>query len=180
MNTPRKAVLLDRDGVIVRDTGYIRSPRELEIIERVPEALILLREAGYLLIVVSNQSGVARGLMTLADCIAIGRELERMLLMRGARLDAQYFCPHHPAEGTGEFRCECFCRKPAPGMLKRAMREWNIDASMSWMIGDNTRDIEAGLNAGVTPLYIGGPPRGVNTHNDLMDAAKFILENPKG
>jgi histidinol-phosphate phosphatase family protein len=179
----RRAILLDRDGVIVRDTGYIRAPAGLELLPGAAESIARLRAAGYLCIVVSNQSGVARGIMTMDEMLAVQRALDEMLAPRGAALDAAYFCPHHPTEGSPPFRTDCPCRKPKPGLILRAAREWAIDLGKSWMIGDSERDAQAGRFAGVKSLLVGPKGAGlvgVRAFATLGDAANHILKESAG
>jgi heptosyltransferase-2 len=128
-------VFLDRDGTLNHDPGYITSPGQFELFPGVPEALARLKRAGARLIVVTNQSGVARGFLSRDDLDAVHRKLKRLLEDAGAALDAIYFCPHHPDDG-------CECRKPNRGLIDQAVREWGMDLDRSYLIGDHIRDIE--------------------------------------
>jgi D-glycero-D-manno-heptose 1,7-bisphosphate phosphatase len=139
----RRAVFLDRDGTIIREVNYLRRLEDLELLPRVPEALRSLGRAGYLCLVVTNQSGVARGYFDLEFVDAAHRELDRRLRAAGAGVDGFYVCPHHP-DHTGP----CGCRKPAPGMVLRAATERGIDLRGSWVVGDKPEDILLGRNAG--------------------------------
>ncbi len=150
------AVFLDRDGVVNVDTGYVHSPEEFEFVRGAPEAIRRLNEAGYLVVVVTNQSGIGRGTFTEDDFDALTSWIDGRLAAAGARIDATYHCPHHPTEGRGEHRVECECRKPAPGMFLRAIREMGIDPSASLAIGDKPRDAEAAEAAGVAALTFDG------------------------
>jgi D-glycero-D-manno-heptose 1,7-bisphosphate phosphatase len=139
-----KAVFLDRDGVINRkanEGGYITRWEEMHILPGVSEAIALLNRAGFRVIVVSNQRCIAKGLLTINELDSMHRLMSRELADMGAKLDGVYYCPHeeHPA---------CGCRKPQPGMLFAAANEHKVDLSLSWMIGDSERDVEAGRNAG--------------------------------
>lgn len=138
----RPAVFLDRDGTIIVDKGYMKEPADIEFFPGVPEAIAALNRAGYLVICVSNQSGIARGMMTSAEVVRFNDEMVRQLAAQGARIDACYFCPHHPDD-------TCECRKPAIGMFRQAIKEFAIDVERSWMIGDKESDIEFGKNAGL-------------------------------
>lgn len=144
----KRAVFIDRDGTINVEKEYLHRPDEFEFIPGAPEAIRLLGEAGFLVVVVTNQSGVARGYYKEEDVRALHRYMDDLLERQGARVDAYYFCPHHPDNGAGEYRIECTCRKPLPGMLLQAASDLEIDLSSSWMIGDKGVDVEAGLAAG--------------------------------
>jgi D-glycero-D-manno-heptose 1,7-bisphosphate phosphatase len=150
----RRAVFLDRDGTINVEKDYLWRVEDFEFIPGAPEAIRRLREAGYLVIVVTNQSGVARGYYTLADVEVLHRHLRQELKKSGAAVDGFYVCPHHPTEGVGEFRRDCGCRKGRPGMLLQAATEHGIDLADSYMIGDKEADVEAAERAGCTPLLV--------------------------
>jgi D,D-heptose 1,7-bisphosphate phosphatase len=154
----RAAVFLDRDGTLNVEKGYLSRPEDLKLLPGVPEALRRLREAGFLLIVVTNQSVIARGEATLADIAAVHRKLEWDLGKAGAYVDAIYLCPHHPDAGFAgerpELKIVCDCRKPAPGMVERACRAFRIDPAQSWMVGDHTRDIETARRAGLRSVLV--------------------------
>ena len=139
----RPAVFLDRDGTLIAEVGYLGDPDGVALLPGVPDALRRLREAGYALVLVSNQAGVARGYFTEEDVLAVNGRLEEMLADEGLRLDGWEYCTHHP-EVTGP----CDCRKPAPGMLHRAARELDLDLARSWIVGDHPSDVEAGHRAG--------------------------------
>lgn len=143
----RKAVFLDRDGVINRcppPHDYIKTGRELELLPGVPEAIRALNEAGYLVLVVTNQRGVARGLMTMADVDDIHRRLCEELARFGAHIDRIYVCPHDNGQ--------CACRKPDIGLFLQAEQDYEIDKAASWMIGDSDSDREAGRRYGVRTI----------------------------
>ena len=137
-----KAVFLDRDGVLVEERGVLVRPDDIRIFPGVAGALARLKAAGFLLPVVSNQAGVARGLMTEADVQAVNARLAALLQDAGVPLDGVYYCPHHPEHGPPEYRRACDCRKPAPGMVDRAVRELQVDPSRSVIIGDHLTDAE--------------------------------------
>jgi D-glycero-D-manno-heptose 1,7-bisphosphate phosphatase len=149
----KKAIFLDRDDVIVEDTGYISSPGELILIPDVIPVLKKLQHT-YRLIVVTNQSGVARGYFTEEDLFAINERVIQMLADYGVGLDAIYYCPHHPKVGKDEYRIECECRKPKPGLLRLAAEEFNIELDKSFLIGDQETDIQAGLAIGIKTIKI--------------------------
>lgn len=140
-------IFLDRDGTLNPDPGYINSPDQFELFPGVPEVLARLKRAGARLIVVTNQSGVARGFMTRDDLDAVHMKLKRLLDAAGASLDSIYFCPHHPDEG-------CDCRKPNRGMIDQAVREWGVDLKRSYLIGDHARDIELAKRVGASSVLV--------------------------
>ncbi|MCQ2377624.1 MAG: HAD family hydrolase [Victivallaceae bacterium] len=139
----KRALFLDRDGVIIRQKPYLHSPDQVELENGVAAGLREFRAAGFLIVAVTNQSGVARGLFTLADVEKVHRRIEELLAAEDASIDAFYICPHHP-----DFGSPCDCRKPAPGLLLQAARELDIDLEASVMCGDKLGDLEAGKNAG--------------------------------
>lgn len=149
------AVFLDRDGTLTQDTGYPHRPEELRMLPGAAEALRALRSMGYRLIVVTNQSGLARGIFTEDDLQAYHAELERRLAAAGARLDAVYWCPHHPEGSVERWRRVCACRKPLPGLILQAARDHRIDLAASFLVGDAPRDAEAARAAGCTPILMG-------------------------
>lgn len=153
----RPAVFFDRDGVINHDTGYIHRAVDFVWVEGAMDAIRLLNERNYLTFVVTNQAGIARGLYGEADVLELHGWVNDRLAAAKARIDAFYFCPHHPTEGSSAYRLACECRKPAPGMLLRAMREWPVEPSASFLIGDRPTDLEAAAAAGVPGhLFPGG------------------------
>lgn len=149
----RPAVFLDRDGTINREVNYLADPADFELLPGVPAALRALRAAGYELIVVTNQSGVARGLLDLATLDAIHARMIAELADSGVPLAGIQSCPHHPDFGPADER-DCACRKPLPGMLLRASDALRIDLHRSWMIGDTLRDLQAGHAAGTRAVLV--------------------------
>lgn len=148
------AVFLDRDGVINVDHGYVSTWERFEFLPGVPDALRALQDAGYLLIVVSNQSGIGRGYYGEADVESLNQAVAQHLGSTvGVTLSEFYHCPHHPTEAEGEFRRQCDCRKPAPGMIRQAVLDHGIDLKTSLLVGDKDSDIEAGRAAGVARLF---------------------------
>lgn len=145
----RAAAFIDRDGVINVDHGYVHRADQFELLPGVPAALQRLQEAGFLLIVVTNQSGIARGLYTEDDYARLTQHLRDLLAEDGVELDAVYHCPHLPDATVPAYRRQCDCRKPSPGMLLRGIAEFGVDASRSVLIGDKPSDIQAGRAAGV-------------------------------
>lgn len=146
-----KAVFLDRDGTLNYEIkGDLTRPAQLRLYKNVPEALKLLRQAGYKLIVVTNQSLIARGLIPESGLGLIHQRLKGLLDKKGVRLDRIYYCPHHPTRGTVKrFTKVCDCRKPEPGMLKQAIRDFRVDPKQSFFIGDTVRDMGAARKMGI-------------------------------
>lgn len=153
----RPAVFLDRDGVLNVDHGYVYRIDQFEWMPEAREAIALINRMGWLAIVVTNQSGIGRGLYTEEDVAALHEWMQAELGPFEARIDAFYWCPHHPTEGEGEYRVDCECRKPKPGMLLQAARELSVDLQASILVGDKDRDLAAACAAGVHGvLYTGG------------------------
>src|SRR5262245_33354588 len=151
---PREAVFLDRDGTLIEEVNYLAEPEQVRLIAGAADAVRSLNDAGGLVVVVTNQAGVARGLFPESRVHAVHERLTALLAEHGARLDGFYYCPHHPSEGVGEYRRECDCRKPKPGLLRVAARELDIDLSRSWMIGDKVTDAQAGAAAGCRTILV--------------------------
>ena len=149
-----KAIFLDRDGTINVDKGYLYKPEDFEFIDGVPEAIKKMHELGYLVIVITNQSGVARGYYTENDIEILHQYIDAKLNGYGTWIDAYYYCPHHPKAIISSYRKECSCRKPNNGLFKRAMQEWNINPRASWAIGDKERDIEPARNLNIKTVLI--------------------------
>ena len=148
-----KAAFLDRDGVINIDHGYVYRWDQFEFMPGVEDALLGLQQRGYKLVIVTNQSGIARGYFGETDFAALSERLTQHLVAKGIHLAGIYHCPHHPEEGLAGLKVYCDCRKPAPGLILRAVRDLDIDLSASLLIGDKPSDIEAGQRAGVGQLF---------------------------
>lgn len=153
-NMSDKAIFLDRDGTLIEDPGYLSHPEQVNLLDGAAEALVELRSMGYKLIIVSNQSGIARGIVSEEDLEEIHDRLRQLLAEKGAFLDQIYYCPYHPDGVVSKYRKESDWRKPNPGMLLAAADEMGIDLSQSWSIGDSSRDVEAGLRAGCKTILI--------------------------
>jgi D,D-heptose 1,7-bisphosphate phosphatase len=151
-----KAIFLDRDNTIIEDPGYINNPDQVKLLEGAPEALSSLKALGYKLVVVSNQSGVARGIVTEEILGQIHKRLEQLLAEKGVSLDRIYYCPYHTEGVIPKYRKESDWRKPNPGMLLAASSDMDIDLRESWMVGDTTNDIEAGARAGCRTIMLAG------------------------
>jgi D-glycero-D-manno-heptose 1,7-bisphosphate phosphatase len=180
----RKAIFLDRDGTINVEVEYLSQVKDFQFIPGVPWALRCLKDAGFLLVVVTNQSGIGRGYYDEAALDSIHSHMHADLANFGASIDACYFCPHHPEHANGDYRRDCACRKPLPGMLQQAAQDLDIDLGASFMIGDKLADVEAGLAAGCTALLVltgygssqvARLPAGVSAYPDLLAAAEAIL-----
>ncbi len=154
MKKQRRAVFLDRDGTLNIERDLVRTPEDLSLIDGASSALKALQDEGYALIVVTNQSAIARGTLSVNELNTVHDSLAERLALAGVSLDDILYCPHHPTEGTPPLRTVCECRKPAPGMLKNAATTHDIDLTRSWMIGDNLSDIEAGERAGARSLLV--------------------------
>ena len=157
LKNKQKAIFLDRDGTINKMVGFITKPEQFELIEGAAEAIKVINKSGYLAIVVTNQPVIARGDCTFAELKTIHDKMETELGKAGAFVDAIYVCPHHTDKGFPgeriEYKCDCDCRKPKPGLLLKAAKDFNIDLSESYMIGDSERDVKAGENAGVKECF---------------------------
>ena len=171
LNRKQRAIFLDRDGTINRYVGFLRRPEELELLDGAAEAIRRINQSGYLAIVVTNQPIIARGEVTWEGLDAIHRKLETMLGHEGAYLDDILICPHHPDKGflgeRLEYKIDCDCRKPKPGLLRQAAEWYNIDMENSWMIGDQPQDEEAGKAAGCQTVRLLEQSR-------LLDAVKHM------
>ena len=180
----KRAVFLDRDGTINIEKDYLYRIDDFEFVAGVPEAILRLNTAGWLVVVITNQSGVARGYYSEDDIRILHSYISSQLAAIGAKVDGWYFCPHH-LSGDAPYNIDCECRKPLPGMLIQASRDLGIDLGSSWMVGDKLVDVEAGLAAGcrtalVRTGYGAGHeqdlPDGVSAYNDLASAVDLIIE----
>lgn len=144
-----KALFLDRDGVINLDKSYVYKVEDFEFNEGIFENLLRFQQAGFLLIIVTNQAGIGRGYYTEDEFWALTAWMAEQFEAHGIRIANVYFCPYHPVHGIGEYKQDAFCRKPNPGMILQAMREFQLDLASSVIIGDKESDIEAGLRAGI-------------------------------
>ena len=142
-----QAVFLDRDGTIIEDTGYLSDPRSVRFLPGAPEALARFQKAGYLLVIISNQSGIGRGWITESQYGQVQRRLLEKLAQQEVFLAGSYYCPHSP-------EANCACRKPRPDLLRQAACELRIDLRRSWMIGDKPSDIDAGAAAGCRTIWL--------------------------
>lgn len=183
-------MFLDRDGTINVEKEYLYKVKDFEFIPGAPEAIRKLKAAGFLVIVVTNQSGVARGYYGLDDVARLHEHMSAELAKHGASVDAFYVCPHHPDARVAELRIECDCRKGAPGMLLRAAAEHGIDLGRSYMVGDKLADIEAGEGAGCSTILVKTgygkqhagflQPDGASICENLDEAVALILATVAG
>jgi D-glycero-D-manno-heptose 1,7-bisphosphate phosphatase len=151
-----KALFLDRDGVINKDSGYVHRAEQCVFVDGIFELVRSANAAGYIVAVVTNQAGIARGLYTDEQFHDFMRWMQGEFASNGASLDYVYYCPHHPQAGLGALRQTCTCRKPEPGMLKRACTQLNLDMKASILVGDKESDIEAARRAGVGRTFLIG------------------------
>lgn len=186
---PQPAIFIDRDGTINEDSGYVSSPDELVIYSYAAEAVRLINRSGLKAIVITNQSGIARGLYTEATLDTIHNRMIEALARDGAHIDGIYYCPHHPRIGEDRYRKMCDCRKPGTGMLVQAAREHDVDLARSYVIGDKASDINLAANAGARGVLVmtgygretlanqdRWPCAPAIIADDLLDAVKRILD----
>lgn len=184
----RRAVFLDRDGTINMEKEYLYRIEDFEFVDGAEEAIRLLNDSGYFVVVVTNQSGVARGYYTEEDVEILHKEVSVRLAAKGAHVDAWYYCPHHPA-GKGSYALPCRCRKPLPGMLLAAADCYGISLEESVMIGDKRIDVEAGLAAGCRSILVRSGygraeqtdlPQHVEVCDDLLSAVNSLVIGNEG
>ncbi|MGH9350318.1 MAG: D-glycero-alpha-D-manno-heptose-1,7-bisphosphate 7-phosphatase [Vicinamibacterales bacterium] len=189
----RPAVFLDRDGTLIEDVDYLNSFDQMALFPWTVDALRLAGRAGFLTVVVTNQSAVGRGIVSEDFVVATHEELSRRLARGGASIDAFYFCPHHPDAVIERYRGACRCRKPEPGMIEDAVRDLDIDLARSWVVGDRWIDVAMGTAAGARSVLVrtghaerehealpADPSTGVRADailNNLMEAVGWILRD---
>lgn len=193
LTTGRPAVFLDRDGTINEQMGYVNHLSRFQLLPGVARAIRGLNEAGLPVVVVTNQSGLARGYFPESLLEAVHAELHRLLAREGAHLDGLYICPHHPEAREERFRLDCDCRKPRPGLLERAAAELGLDLGRSYMVGDRWSDLRCGAAVGATTVLVltgygrgdaayVGPGQTVQPDHvaeDLEAAARWILDRTR-
>ncbi len=185
-----RAVFFDRDGTVTEEVGYLTDLSKMHLIPGAGMAIKKLNDAGFKVILVTNQSGVARGYFPESQVHAAHKMLEQMLQIEGARLDGIYYCPHHPSAGNSEYTMACDCRKPGTGLLDRASRDFDIDIKQSYVVGDKWSDIELAQRAGTRGAVLVGTGFGTEdagnvrpelisdpdyTAHDISDAVEWIL-----
>jgi D-glycero-D-manno-heptose 1,7-bisphosphate phosphatase len=149
-----RAVFLDRDGTLIEEVGYLDRVDRLQVFPETIDALRVLQRAGLRLIIATNQSGIGQGLFTEAFVRGLHEHLTERLARGGVTLDAIYYCPHHPEAKIAAYRTVCECRKPAPGLLQQAARDFDLDLAQSYMIGDRWRDLRAGQALGTAGVLV--------------------------
>ncbi len=188
-----RAIFLDRDGTLNEEVGHIVAPEQFRLFNFAPEAVRLINESGWRALVVTNQSGVARGHFTEEFLAEIHRLMDGSLRRKGARLDAFYYCPHHPDFGEPPYRLDCGCRKPRPGLMERAARDFDLDLTGCFVVGDRYRDVEMGYAVGARSVMVKTgfgreeyetqrerwprPPEFVA--EDLLEAVRWILSRER-
>ena len=177
---PKAAVFLDRDGTLNVDKGYVHRIEDWEWIPGAIDAIAALKKAGFLVIIITNQAGLARGYYDEADMTNLHAMINEELKEHGAKIDGFYHCPHHPEFGS---ILECECRKPMPGMINQASQDFDIDLGRSWLVGDKASDIQAGLSAGIKSILVltgyGNKERALladdaNCVTDIAAASRYI------
>lgn len=171
----RPAIFLDRDGVVIEDNHYIGTPERVRLIPGAAEAIAAVNRAGWPVVIVTNQAGVAKGLFPLSAVDRVHTHLREQLAGYRARVEAFYFCPHHPDGEVEDFRGECQCRKPQPGMLRRAAEEHGLDLARSWMVGDRVSDLEAGAAVGARTVLV-RTGYGASVDATALDRERLQLE----
>jgi D-glycero-D-manno-heptose 1,7-bisphosphate phosphatase len=150
----KRAVFIDRDGTLSEEVGYINHASRFRLFPYSAAAIKHLNENDWLAIVTTNQAGVARGYFSEDMIQTVHQQMSKDLESNGARLDAIYYCAHHPSVGEPPYRFDCDCRKPKPGLISRAVQEFDIDLTESWMVGDRYSDVELARNAGVKSMFV--------------------------
>ena len=182
----QRAAFLDRDGVINIDHAYVCRWEDFEFIPGVLTAAKKLVDAGFILVIVTNQSGIGRGYYTEADFFALDKKVREAFAKADAPIAGVYFCPHHPQKALPPYQCECNCRKPAPGMMLKAAKELAIDLSQSVMFGDKTSDMQAAAAAGIPTRVLLGTdgketpqacPQATLTAKDLLAGVAMVLKS---
>lgn len=188
----RPVIFLDRDGTINEEVNYLHRPEDLKILPGAAEAISRFNQAGFLVIVITNQAGIGRGYYTQQDMEKLNEYMNQVLAEQNAHIDGFYFCPHHPEHGIGEYKKVCDCRKPGIGMFRQAEQDFSIEKAHSYMIGDKLIDTQAGHNYGVSSILVGtgygkelfenqcqGKRRTTNYEyyaENLMEAADWIFK----
>ena len=178
-----KCVFLDRDGVLIKDVGYLKNPEDIIIMPNSVEALKILKAAGFLLIIVTNQAGIAKGFFNMDELRAVNNKLLKIYENNGIIIDDLYFCPHHENGTVEPYNIKCSCRKPETGMVLKGAEKFNIDADKSFMVGDKDSDILLAKNSGLKSFYI---KNDMYEHDeniapdfyvkDLKEAAEIIIK----
>jgi D-glycero-D-manno-heptose 1,7-bisphosphate phosphatase len=171
----KKAIFLDRDNTLIKDDGYFHDPDAIAFVPHAVDGLLKLQQAGFLLFVVSNQSGIGRGYFPESDAIAVHKRIIELLQEQGVRLEKIYYCPHAPEEN-------CPCRKPKPFLILKAAKEFGVDLAKSFFIGDHMKDMEVGRAAGTMTVFLGPSKKSSVVDlsaSDLSEAADLIILHEK-
>lgn len=180
LSNPQKCVFLDRDGTLNKYVGFLRHIDQLELLPGAAEAVRKINESGYLAIIVTNQPLIARGEVTVPELREIHNKLETLLGQEGAYVDGIYYCPHHPHKGyegeVPELKIDCQCRKPKPGLLYQAAKDFHIDLAASYMVGDGDNDVQCGINAGCTPVLLTDGEAEVAHYRTLLDFVNHRID----
>jgi len=175
-----RAFFLDRDGVIIRDVPYLRTESAIQLLPGVDKAIRKVNVFGFICIVITNQSGVAHGLLNTQDISNIHDVIQSELALKGSNIDAFYFCPHHPDGSVKEYAIECDCRKPGVGLFFRAAEDYNLDLTKSVMVGDKETDLRAGRSAGCESFILNKPML-INeieiTFSNLEEVVDHVIHN---
>jgi D,D-heptose 1,7-bisphosphate phosphatase len=178
-----KAIFLDRDGTINKDSGYTFKIEDLVFLPNVISGLKELSKLNYKLIIITNQSGIGRGYYAEEDYDQFRDEMHKRLKNSRVDIDAEYFCPHHPTEGLGKYKIHCNCRKPKSGMLEKAAEDFNLDLGKCWFIGDRTNDIKCGNKTGCKTIQVLTGYEKIKIIEadymvkDLLESAKIIIND---
>jgi D-glycero-D-manno-heptose 1,7-bisphosphate phosphatase len=173
----KPALFLDRDGVINVNYGYVHQKQNFVFIDGIFDLVREANKLGYLVVVITNQAGIGRGFYSENDFLGLTEWMKQEFLIRNAKIDAVYFCPHHPTEGIGKFKQDCVCRKPKPGMFLQAINELNLDTYNSVMVGDSESDLIASRLSGIryNLLYSVGRQHEDFVIHSLNEAANYFL-----
>lgn len=184
-----QAVFLDRDGTIIKEKDYLSKIVDVELLDNAVEGLKILQDNGYVLFIISNQSGVARGYFSENTVVEINNYLKDMLLQKGVAIEQIYYCPHHKGGSVEEYSIDCDCRKPKTGMIRKAQSQYKIDMENSYVIGDKKSDIQLALNCNCRAVWVltgyGKDEQepildsSVSIANDLLEAAEIIVGQEK-
>lgn len=186
----KKAVFLDKDGAVLENVPYNVNPHYIRLQSQAGEAIKLLKSAGYLIIIVTNQAGVARGIFPESTLVLVKHTMNSLLLKYGVMLDGFYYCSHHPDGTVQRYSIDCLCRMPMPGLIQQAVRDFNIDVTVSWTVGDVLNNIESGNRSGCNTILLNNGNEPVwetssfhqphHISGSILEAAQFIVQGAPG